>query len=44
MSEWSFIIAAYAVTWLVLGCYVSYLLRRRALAQRRLSEGREVED
>ena len=35
MNQWSYIIAAYALTWIVLGGYAVYVIRRaRAAASR----------
>ncbi len=45
MSEWNFIIAAYALTWLVLAGYLVYLnerVRRARLAWREASGAPEV--
>ena len=39
MSEWPYIIASYAVTWLVLGGFVVYLNTRNAAAKRALRRG-----
>lgn len=32
MSNWNFVIAAYAVTWIVIGAYALSVMRRRAAA------------
>ena len=34
MSNWNFVIAAYAVTWIAIGVYAISLARRRAAAER----------
>ena len=36
MSEWPYIVAAYTVTWLVIGSLAAYLMLRTRAAQRRL--------
>ncbi|MFN2563996.1 MAG: CcmD family protein [Gemmatimonadaceae bacterium] len=41
-SEWSFVIAAYAITWVVLVGYAAYLARRRRRAARRVAEAAEA--
>ncbi len=44
MSEWGFVIAAYAVTWVAIAGYVLYLRGRAARARRELeAAARETE-
>ena len=40
MSEWPYVIAAYGLTWIVLGGYSVYLHVRAARARRALDEER----
>lgn len=42
MSEWGFVIASYAVTWIVLLGYTIYLERRHRQAARAFEEGADV--
>jgi CcmD family protein len=38
MSEWSFVIAAFSLTWVVLGGYAAYVQARLGRANRALRE------